>query len=239
MAVAFLNTSESHTGTTGSASQASFTWNHGNAGDTPKGVLIFTFVNLNADDALSVTFGGVNVPAVSGGRAVDTATEPGDCKAWFLGSGLPTGVQAVVVNRTNNANVMYAAANSVSAAADTEVYLAGIVLLQEDRALTQQSVDDGSPGTNSVRFAGCNYGGMNFPAAGTNSTTQQFIDFGARTIGVVSETVAGQGSRLVGFTDASDDVAAVHLAVREVSAAAFLAPRGLFLFQAVQRAATW
>lgn len=215
MAVAHDDNSESHTGTTGSASEASFSWQHIPIG-TPRGVLVLTFVNENADDALGVTYGGVALSAVSGGRAVDTAHEVGDCKAWFLGSAIPTGEQTVVVTRTNNANVMYAQATTVTAAADTEV--TGVVLLQENQELIEQNVDDGSPGMDSVRYAGVNSGRAFPPPAGASSTSYGFIAFGARTIRCVRETTAGQGSRPVGFADASDDVAAVHLAIREVVA---------------------
>jgi len=219
MAVAHDGVSESHTSTTGSASEASFTWNHTPAG-TPRGVLVFTFVNANADDALSVTYGGVALMRVTGGRALATSAEAGDCVAWFLGAGIPTGTQAVVVNRVNNADVMYAVAITSTAAANTEAV--NPVLLQGSsiQAPAEQNVTDNSPGTNSVRYAGCNYGGLNIPAAGANSTALIGIDYGARTVGVVRETTAGQGSRAVGFSDGSDDVAAVHLAVRELTARA-------------------
>jgi hypothetical protein len=233
MAIGFDAASESHTGTTGSASEASFGWTHTPAG-TPKGVLVFTFVNANADDATSVTYGGVSLTAVSGGRAVDTAGEPGDCKAWFLGSSVPTGAQTVTVNRNNNANVMYAVAITVTSSQNSEVHTAGIVLLQEDGSVASQSVTDDSSGTgNSMRFAGINCGADDFgtvlpssPAFGTlypdsgNSTWLQGIDFGTRVCGVVRETTAGTGARSVGFFGPSDDRAAVHLAVKDVAGGA-------------------
>lgn len=216
MAVAWDSQSESHTGTTGNTSSTSFTWNHTPVG-TPRAVVVFTFVNANADDATSVTYGGVSMTAVSGGRAVDTAGEAGDCKAWFLGSSIPTGVQAVVVNRNNNANVMYAACHAFTAGADTEP--TGVVLLQGDGTFAEQNVDDGSPGTNSVRVAGANSGNSSQGIAGANSTlsVNSCIDYGVRVCVTVYETVAGQGSRPVGFSyGTSDDRAAVHLAVREI-----------------------
>src|SRR3990167_799446 len=218
MAVAFDASSESHTGNVGSVSEASFTWNHTPVG-TPKGITVFTFVNANADNATSVTYGGVSLTEVTGGRAVDTATEPGDCKAWHLGASIPTGVQAVVVNRTNNANEMYAVAITVTGASNTEPAPTP-VLLQGDGTLAEQSVDDGSPGTSSLRMAGINSGLNGGDAPGANSTSAQSIIFvSPRSVKVVYETVAGQASRLIGFSHVtSDDRAAVHLAVREIAA---------------------
>lgn len=222
MAVAHESATESHTGTTGSASEAFFDISVPFTSSS-KSLLVYTFVlGASGDLATSVKIdpAGANtdVPAVSGGRATDTAGEVGDCKAWFLGSGLPTTTTTVRVNRTNNADVMYAVAITDTAGTDTET--TGVVLLQEDGTLAEQSVDDGSPGTNSVRYAGL-YSGLTDTGTtivGANSTSLHFIDLGPRGAHVVRETTAGQGSRSVGFTSAgSDDRAAVHLAVREVA----------------------
>lgn len=211
-AVAHDAASESHTGTTGAASVASFTWTHTPVG-TPRGVLVFVYTISATSTVTSVTYGGVAMTQVSGGAAVDAAGEPGRVDTFFLGTGILTGARPVVVNRTNNTVVMYATAITQTAAADTAV--TGIILLQGDQALAQQSVDDGSPGSNSVRYAGAYSGLAAPPTVGANSTLLHNIDFGAFGTSTVRETTAGQGARLVGFTAASDDVAAVHLAVRE------------------------
>lgn len=218
MAVAWDSQSESHTGTTGSVSEGSFSWTHTPSG-TPKGILVFTFTNFSADIISAVDYGGVAMTAVSGGYAVDTATEPGDCKAWFLGSSIPTGAQTITVTRTNNASTAYAACHAVTASGDTEIYLPGIVLLQNNGTFAEQNVDDGSPGTNSLRFAGAHSGNSSQGIAGANSTLDvaSCIDYGVSVNVTVRETTAGQGSRPVGFSyGTSDDRAAVHLAVREI-----------------------
>ena len=225
MAVSHKSATESHTGTTGSASEASFDISVPDPSpDTILGLLVFTYVNANAADALSVKINpagaNIDVPAVSGGEAIDTATEPGRCKAWFLGSGIPAGALTVRVNRNNNANIMYAVVNTQLAAVgmDTAVHTAGIVLLQNDGTLAEQSVDDGSPGVNSLRYAGVNSGLGTPPAQGASSTQLHTIDFSARGISTCRETTAGQGARNVGFSSGtSDDRAAVHLAVKEVA----------------------
>src|SRR3990170_5530637 len=128
MTVVLDNQTESHSGATGSISQASFTWNVGFG--TTRGILVFV-VNLvsNADIVSSVTFDGLTVPAVSGGAQGSSTAETGYCAAYFLGSGIPSGNKAVVVNRTNNTDELWAVAITVTAGGDTEVYTAGIVLL--------------------------------------------------------------------------------------------------------------
>jgi hypothetical protein len=214
--VAFDASSESHTGTTGSVSQSSFSWTHTPVG-TPKGVLIFVWNDGTAAQTTSITYGGVNVPAVSGGAAVDTAGETGRMTAFYLGSGLPTGAQTVTVNRNNNTTELWAVAITITATGNTQVYEPGIVLVQEDGTLAVQSVTDGSPGTNSLRFAGAYSGLASPPAAGTGSTLLQNFDTGNFVGAVVRETTAGQGARNVGVSSGTaDDRAAVHLAVREV-----------------------
>jgi hypothetical protein len=213
MPVAHSAASESHTGTTGSTNQAAFSWTHTQTG-TPQGVVVFVHTNANSDLITSVTYGGTALVRVTGGQAIDTATEPCRTDTFYLGRGLATGNQTVTVNRTNNATVMYASAATVTAAWETEV--TGFVLLQNDGTLAQQNVDDGSPGSNSLRYAAIFSGLAAPPAAGANSTALTSIDFGNNGCAMVRETTAGQGSRAVGFTSGtSDDRAAVHLAVRE------------------------
>jgi hypothetical protein len=225
MAVGFDAASESHGATTPSTSEASFTWNHlGGAG--PAGVLVFVFnMSSTTDTATSVTYGGVTIPEVAGGRAVDAAGEPGSCKAFFLGdvTVIPTGTQAVVVNRTNNADQMYAVCFTVTAAAgwSTGVWVNGINLVQTDGTVAEIAVTDGGSPTNSMRFAGGFFGHQTAPSAGASSSNLQSIDVGATCAMGVRETTAGTGSRSVGFSSGtSDDRAIVTLAVREVHQAA-------------------
>lgn len=224
MAVAHETATESHTGTTASISEDFFDFSVPFTASSIA-LLVYTFYLGNPDAALSVKIdpAGANtdVPAVSGGRAADTAIEIANTTTWFLGSGLPTTTTTVRVNRSNTPTSMWAVAITVTAA--TAVEITGILLEQEDQALTEENINDGSPGSNSVRYAGVLSGHADVVTAlvaGANSTVLHTIDFGARVISTVRETTAGQGSRPVGFVAASDDVAAVYLAVREVVAAA-------------------
>lgn len=215
-AVAYDARSESDTGTTGAT--ATYSWTHTPSG-TPKGVVVFVFNNDNAYPYGDVTYGGVVMTAVTGGSAADTAGEPGTCRAYFLGSGIPTGQQTVQVVESGTMTASYAVAYTVTALTNTEV--TGVSIEEENQTLTEVNVDDGSPGTNSVRFAGTIWGDRDVPTVGANSTggTAVSIDFGLRTDSTVVETTAGQSSRPVGWDTGAttDDVAAVYLAVRELS----------------------
>src|ERR1051325_2948727 len=216
MAVAFDAVSESHTGTTGSVNETSFSWTHTPVG-TPKGVLVFGFAlsSIGPGTAVTITYGGVTVPQL-GTTANDNAGEPGSVRIGFLGSGIPTGAQTVNISRLSSSTEMYAVAITVTAANDTAA--TGATAQSGDQAPAQANIDDGSPGTNSLRFAGAYYGGAAIPIAGANSTALVGIDFGQQTIAVVRETTAGQGSRPVGFADSSDDWACILLAIKEAAA---------------------
>lgn len=203
---AFSEPSGSHTGT--------FSWTH-TPDSAPAGVLVFVMrIDGDSTDAISgVTYGGVSMTAVTGGLARDTSGESGLCKAYVLESSVPTGAKTVQV--TTTAGNYYASAITV-ACAGGDIRVAGVVLLQEDGTLSEQSIDDGTPGIPSVRYA-AGYTGLNSPpSVGANSTSLQSIDDGTMCVVTCRETTAGQGSRPVGFSSATtDDRAFVHLAVKE------------------------
>jgi len=215
MSVAHDAVSRSHASGSFSVNQTSFNWTHTPTG-TPRGVLILIFGGVSfANPVTSVTYGGVDVPNISASYAADTATEPGFVTAYFLGAGIPTGAQTVVVNRTSSSTTVWAVCSTQTAGADTET--AGVVVVQNDGAIAQQSVDDGSTGVDSMRYSGVYYGGATPAPAGANSTLLFSNDAGAYGWTAVRETTAGQGARLVGCTQAtSDDRAITALAVREI-----------------------
>jgi hypothetical protein len=182
---------------------------------TPSGVLIFVMrIDGDSTDAISgVTYGGVSVTAVDGGLAIDAAGEDGLCKAFFLGTGVPTGAQTVQV--TTSVGTYWAGASTVTSVGDTAP--AGVVLLQGDGTLAEQSVNDGSPGSPSMRYSGGFSGLQSPPTVGSNSTSLMSEDDGAVCALICRETTAGTGSRSVGFSSATtDDRAFVHLAIYEI-----------------------
>lgn len=222
MAIAF----DAFTASSVSTSVASFDTTHTSVG-TPAGAYVVTITaNSATEHATGVTYGGSAMTAEAGGSAVDTAGEPGVCTLWSLEASVPTGAQTVTVTRTNDAIEMLAYIITVTS--DSGCDVTGIVLLQEDLTIAEQSVDDGSPGTNSVRFA-CGYcGAATAPTAGANSTLLHSIATlggSTRSATAVRETTAGQGSRNVGMVrGASDDRAVVHWAVKEAASGTVSVP---------------
>jgi hypothetical protein len=187
------------------------------ASASTKGILVFTFnINTTNDNFTGVTDGGAHaLTAVASCSASDSAGEPGSVKAWFIGSGMTTGTQTITAARTNNTDPGYMIAISVTAGGDTQAI--SCAAINNNAALSEQSIDDGSPGVNSVRYGAVYYG---LPVAGNltavaNSTLVQDASSASQSGAAARETTAGQGARSVGFAGASDDQASVRLAIKE------------------------
>lgn len=217
-----IGATESHTGATGSSGETSFTWNAAATPATPQGVLIFVWADSDTNPVTSVTYAGKDVPAAASGEVNSGGTaEPGNVKVFFLGGNVPAGAsQPIVVNRTNNGTEMWACCITLSAIGDTAIHTAGIVTLTGLGTYAVQSVTDGTPTENSLRFAGGHSGGANLLSPGVGSSAVLDFDTGNFTMTVVRETTAGTGARNVGFTfGTSDDRAGIHFAVKDLATA--------------------
>lgn len=215
MAIAHDYASESHTGTTGSQSETSFSWTHSGAASGVQGAVVFTFTNTSTIFVSGVTYGGLTLTEVTSATAVDSAGEPGVCRAWFVGSGIPQGNQSVVVSRTQNAQIIYATCATMTGSGITKV-IGAPVLVKNDAAQSEQSID--TQGRYAIRYAGTTSGLATPPGAGASSTSLHVIDYSSLGNTFVRETTPGTGNRAVGFTGASDDVAAVYIAITEINA---------------------
>ena len=217
MAVGFVASASSGS----QASVASFSI--GTLGTGARAGIVFVVTHNSASDIVTgVTWNSVAMSLLY--SATDTDTEPGRVEAYFLDN-VTNGT--ITVSRTNNATVTVGYAASVSALgacqiAQTITRVASTQNTDADTSTTgtgasgEVSVDDGSPGTNSMRFSAAYSGGATPPLQGTNSTNLQVLDSTALGSRFVRETNAGQGSRSVGFaTGTTDDWALVAVAVRE------------------------
>lgn len=217
MAVGFVASA-----TSGSqASVASFSI--GTLGTGARGGIVFVCTHNSATPVdTGVTWNGTAMTLLY--SATDTDTEPGVVRAYFLDN-VTNGT--ISVTRTNNATVCVGYAASISALRVTRAYqtITRVSSTQNTDANTsttgtgasgEVAVDDGSPGTSSMRFAASYTGAATPVANGTNSSALQSLDSTALGSSFVRETTAGQGSRNVGFaTGTTDDWALVAVAVRE------------------------
>lgn len=225
MAVAHDAASESAVST----STATFSWTHTPSG-TPRAAIVFVLSIQGTGDDTGVTYGGNAMTLFGAGS--DTDTEAGTVRGYFLDN-VPAGAQTVEVSRVNDATQMMGMAATVTAAGATQTYDAGRVTKGGSSTNTgadtsgtgtqasgEVAVDDGSPGTDSLRYAAWYTGGASPIAQGASSTLLNNHDFTAFGWTMVRETTAGQGSRNVGVTTGTtDDTAAVHVAIRETPAA--------------------
>jgi len=223
MSIALLGYLESHSGTTGSTNEGSFSWPFTVAG-TPEGAVVFVFqVGAGAADGdycTGVTYGGASLTALNSGNYVaDAVGEPGSVKAYFLGNNVPQGNVTVTVNRTNNAVEMWAVVCIVSATGTT-CTTAGLQTATNDGGSWGGfTINDGSPGANSLRVMGV-YNGNNTVysgATGTTTATSIRIDFGNYTCGLYVETFASEGSTSIALiSPTTSDIAAIGFAITEI-----------------------
>lgn len=115
MAIAFDAATQS------AAGSGTLTFNHTPVG-TPRGVLVLIAQSpTNTDQVSGVTYGGVAMTEVPLSPLLQTAgAEHAAAYGYFLGSGIPTGVQSVVVSVTG-AESKRAVCYTVTATADVEI----------------------------------------------------------------------------------------------------------------------
>ena len=221
MAVGFDSTAKSGLSTTASPFTVSL-----NVNITPSGVIVFVITPTDVDNLVSVTYGATNVPVPQVATvAISAVSELGRVHCCFLGSGIPADDPATItINRVGTTG-MRAMVASVFGSLNTEVYLPGMVTMNTMGTTAVASVDDGSPGTSSMRFCGGFHGDVSAAVHSASSTLLQSDTLASGAALLIRETTGGQGARNCGLTSAaSDEKALIHIAVREVAAAAATGP---------------
>jgi hypothetical protein len=184
----------------------------------------------------AVTYGGTSMAQLPY-SAYATSTERGGLTAWFLDN-VPSGAQTVAVTRTNNSQNVQAGCATVTAAGACEVPTSlmrakvgagsdvtggnatGSSTASNWTQMT--SIDDGSPGTNSVRYMMVFTGLATAPGAGTDTTASGVeYDWGNNAWRCFRDTTPSQGSVTlnVGSAINADDLAVLAFAVRETPTA--------------------
>lgn len=195
---------------------------------TPRGVVVGIIQDVvETQFTYTITYGGVSVPiAPNNGFAQDIAGEKGAAYLHFLGSGIPTGAQAVAITASGGVDNRSAFCASITADADTQI----VDSFKEEG-------DKTNPG-NSVAFNldiagqkiafGSLFSGLASPLDATiNPSTgvtkllgtggTPGTDWGARCGLVAYQTVANIPPNMqVSFTAANDDVAFSAIAIQEV-----------------------
>lgn len=192
-------------------------WTHTPVG-TPRGVIVeVVFHSAVVAQVSGVTYGGVNMAEVAGSPNIHDSGEDGGVHTFFLGASIPTGPQTVLVT-VSGAAVKNAVAYTVTAAADTEVVdtdvsinsatavnPSAVLALGGRTCFASIAFFSGQDATTSIT-----------PLSGW--TNRQEVDFGLLTAGWYTYDTIGSADVTAGWTQASDQAAAIALAISEVQA---------------------
>jgi len=210
MAVAHDAATESSTWTT---TPDPFTFAHTPTG-TPRGVLVLIVHQQSSDEIDGVvSYGGLAMARIV--TAADTAGEESRSYAYFLGEGVPAGVQTVSIAHASTASATKkAVCITVTAAGDTEIGASGVD--QENQANPAVVLDTTTE--SSLRYC-CIFSGLPEPTDLTmlsGMTAVHDLDRGTNVDRQDRQTSAASGSFTIGYTSASDDVAMVAVAIQEI-----------------------
>lgn len=201
----------------GVSTAGTHTWDHTPVG-TPRGVMVFVVQRAagGADEVTGVTYGGQAL------TRIDFASDPAGetVKAWsyFLGTGIPTGTQSVVVSAAGATVALRCACVTATAGADTEVAANGKIEADVDDPAIVLATGAGV----STVVAGAISSGVGDVAniaPNTGYTDIVEFDFAAQVGSIIwRDAVATGGNVTIGWaTSAEEDVAAVGLAIKEVA----------------------
>lgn len=190
------------------------TFNHTPVG-TPRGVVVSVAHGITATKhAQAVTYGGETLSLIV--EAADTATEPGNVSLWFLGSGIPTGLQAVSIDQdAASGDNTHAICWTFTADTDTEVIDSDE--LNEDAANPTVTLSAGGR----TKISICHmYGGAAAPGGtlAADNTLGPVFDLGPFYSQSCHETTPDNADHTIGWsTLSSEDLALVAVAISEVA----------------------
>src|SRR5512136_374162 len=203
MALAFDKISTVSTGT------SSWSFNHTPVG-TPRAVVVLIAENASTGDVISgVTYGGTAMSRVT--TDADTSGEPGRVYAYFLGTGIGTGMKAVAITVATGTTAKAAVCITATAAYDTALAgTTGYASTNGDQADPSLSITGIGSGTPALGF-GAFFSGLNNPDMTAGSGyTQATYDYGTKSCSFeYANNPTSGGNVTVNWTASSDDVAAL------------------------------
>ncbi len=195
------------------------TWTHTPVG-TPRAIVVMTSHGVTATHhVLSCTYGGVSMTLVT--SATDTANEPGAVRLFFLGASIPTAAQTVSCDLDSaTADDIHFVSMSFTATSDTEVVTSDVD--QENQANPSTTLAFG--GRRSISTMIFYSGAISPPGttacSGSSACTlSHTMDQGAFGDSTAYQTTAGTTDEVMGWTQASDDVAVAYAAISEIATA--------------------
>lgn len=192
------------------AGTGNLTWEHTPVTQMPRGILVQIVQNATAADQVTkVTYGGVEMEEVPLSPELHTeGAEDGAEYAYFLGRGIPSGTQEVVVTVSGAASKR-AVCISVDAIGDTRVEDTSI-LDSSGTANPQVELSTGV-GVETLVYAALHTGQdtVGGVAAGTGYTEIQEHDFGSQVASWIRRTSNGKGGAITASWTATSEEAGV------------------------------
>lgn len=192
---------------------------------TARGILVGISVFGSSTDRITgVTCEGVAMSRVD--FAGTASGEPGGAYLYFLGTSIAAGALTIAISTDGGAQVKWASAVSVTAAADTEIV---IFNKATSAAGADPQIALDTSAVSSLRMS-ITYSGHNAPTdlaelSGMEAAAAVAeIDNGASVAKLGRQTAAATGSFTIGYTATAEDYAIVAAAVQEVSGAAAADP---------------
>ena len=188
-------------------------WTHTPVG-VPKGILVFIVQNVGTtDEVTGVTYGGVPMTRVT--TNTHSTGEASVVYAYFLGAGIPSGAQTVVVSVNGTGSAKRAGSYSITALGDTKVQNSNVAINSDSLANPSSSI---ALTGNTCFVAEAFQSGQNnlsgiTPSA--NWTGDLENDFGTQTAGWYSYNIIGSTNVLIGWTQTAEDACCIGVAVTE------------------------
>lgn len=180
---------------------------------TPKGVLVM-IAGFESADSISggVTYGGQAMARIT--NAVDSAGEPGATYIYFLGTGIPTGVQTVSITHSGSAALKDVVSLTVTATGDTSI--ADADKAEGDIQNPQVTLDSGADVA--LRYCILFSGNVNVPVnlvVLANMSAVESGDEGALGYRADRETTKNSGAVVIGYTgNLAEDTALSAVAIK-------------------------
>ena len=190
-----------------------------NGGASPNGVIVFTVSNDNTNTVTAITHGTNSLVEIPGSPITKAGGETAHMSAWFLGSGIETGIQTVSVTE-GGAGGFFMGGSVLGGDADLEIVDSDLTI--SSNSLANPSVTL-SPGGRSCFCSIAFFSGQNAPsgvAPLTDWTSVAEADFTSQMGCYYRYNIIGTTDVTAGWTQTAEDALAIAVAISEVAASA-------------------
>lgn len=200
--------------TSGGRSTGDFSFSHTPVG-TPRAVVVYIMQAVGTTNEIdAITYGGVSVSHVQSSPVIHSTGETGTVSIYFLGAGIPTGTQTMVVDVNATGSDKAVRVITLTATMDTKVH--NTVTLNSD-SQANPSVNLSRGGITSwvglLYISGHDNTGSISPLSGWTGISE--TDFGTQTGGQVRHPTVTNTDLTCGWNQTAEDATMIAVAVTE------------------------